>query len=91
MEPVRALSADERQRREVGEPAVALWVKALVTDRWPLSKPVTTKVFNPDKPKEPIEKTFTHYDIDDMTRQHAAYVLATIGEPGSTFGGVGLG
>lgn len=65
----------------VGEPATAYFAKALVTDRWPLSKPVTVEVFNPDNINKPIVKTFRHYDIDDMTRQHAAYVLATIGSP----------
>lgn len=65
----------------VGEPATAYFVKALVTDKWPLGKPVTAKVFNPDSPKQPIMRTFTHYDIDDVTRQHAAYVLAGIGAP----------
>jgi hypothetical protein len=65
----------------VGEPAVAYFVKPLVTDRWPLKEPVRTEVFNPDNPREPIHKTFTHYDIDNVTRQHAAHVLAMIGEP----------
>lgn len=65
----------------IGEPAVAYFTKALVTDRWPLKEPLTVEVFNPDNPKEPLKKTFTHYDIDDVTRQHAAYVLAAIGEP----------
>jgi len=63
----------------VGEPAVAYFVKPLVTDRWPLKEPVTAQVFNSDNPKQPLTKTFTHYDIDDVTRQHAAQVLAAIG------------
>lgn len=65
----------------VGEPAVAYFVKALVTDRWPLKEPMTVEVFNPDNPKRPFKKTYTHYDIDDVTRQHASYVLAAIGDP----------
>lgn len=65
----------------VGAPAVPYFAKALVTDKWPLREPVTTEVFNPDNPREPILKTFTHYDMDDMTRQHAAEVLAYIGAP----------
>jgi len=69
------------EARHVGEPAVAYFLKALVTDRWPLQEPLTVEVFNPDDPKHPIKKTFTHYDIDDVTRQHAAYVLAGIGAP----------
>jgi hypothetical protein len=71
--------ADEAQR--VGEPAVAYFAKALVTDRWPLGQPVTVEVFNPDNIDKPLLKTFTHYDIDDVTRQHAAQVLARIGPP----------
>jgi len=65
----------------VGEPAVAYFTKPLVTDLWPLEKPVTALVFNCNDPKKPIRKTFTKYDIDDMTRQHAAEVLAYIGPP----------
>lgn len=69
------------EAKVVGEPAVAYFTKPLVTDLWPLKKPVTVKVPNPDNLKKPITKTFSHYDIDDMTRQHAAQVLAGIGEP----------
>jgi len=65
----------------IGAPAVPYFTKALVTDRWPLKEPLTVEVFNPDNPNQPVKKTFTHYDIDDVTRQHAAYVLASIGEP----------
>ena len=65
----------------IGEPAVAYFAKVLVTDRWQLKEPLTVEVFNPDNPNKPIKKTFTHYDIDDITRQHATYVLAAIGEP----------
>jgi HEAT repeat protein len=66
--------------RRVGEPAVAYFAKALVTDKWPLKEPVTIEVFNPDNIAKPLTKTFTHYDMDDQTRQDAARVLATIGE-----------
>jgi hypothetical protein len=69
------------EAKVVGEPAVAYFTKPLVTDRWPLKEPMTVKVPNPDNLKRPITKTFTHYDIDDMTRQHAAQVLAAIGAP----------
>jgi hypothetical protein len=65
----------------IGEPAVAYFTKVLVTDRWELKEPLTVEVFNPDNPNRPLKKTFTHYDVDDVTRQHATYVLAAIGEP----------
>jgi hypothetical protein len=66
---------------KVGEPAVAYFAKALVTDRWPLQEPVTTSVFNADDPGKPLRRTFTHFEVDDMTRQHSARVLASIGPP----------
>ncbi len=69
------------EAKAVGEPAVAYFTKPLVTDLWPLPEPVTVQVFNPDNPREPIEKTFQHFDIDDLTRQHATFVLAAIGPP----------
>lgn len=69
------------EAKAVGAPATDYFVRALVTDRWPLSEPVTVKVFNPDNPNVPLSKTYTHFDMDDLTRQHAAYVLAGIGAP----------
>lgn len=75
------ISRVSTEAKHIGEPAVAYFAKALTTDRWPLKEPLTVEVFNPDNVNQPIKKTFTYYDVDDVTRQHAAYVLAAIGEP----------
>lgn len=65
----------------VGEPAVAYFAKTLVLDRWPLDKPVTVEIPDPDDLDRRIKRTFHHFVMDDMTRQFAARVLARIGTP----------
>jgi len=63
----------------IGEPAVAYFAKTLVTDRWPLSKPITTEIMDPNNLNKRIKKTFSHFEMDDTTRQYAARVIAAIG------------
>jgi hypothetical protein len=65
----------------VGEPAVAYFAKTLVTDKWPLSEPVTAEVVDPDNLNKRIKKTFYHFEMDDGTRRFAARILAAIGAP----------
>jgi hypothetical protein len=66
----------------VGEPAVGYFAKVLVIDRWPLKEPVTLEQFDPESgSNEPLRRTYTHFDIDDGTRQDAAKVLTRIGAP----------
>ena len=70
---------DEAAR--VGEPAVGYFARVLVLEHWPLKEPVTIEQFNPDRPAQPLKRTYDHFDIDDVTRQDAAKVLARIGAP----------
>jgi HEAT repeat protein len=65
----------------IGEPAVAYFAKALVTNRWPLKQPITTEIMDPDNLDKRIKKTFHHFEMDDETRRYAARVLAAIGPP----------
>jgi hypothetical protein len=70
-----------REAEHVGAPAVGYFLDLLVLDRWKLREAATTRVFNPDNAGRPLEQTVTHIEIDDVTRQNAAWVLAAIGEP----------
>lgn len=65
----------------IGGPAVAYFAKALVTDSWPLKKPITTEVMDPDDLNGRIKKTFHKFVMDDETRRWTAGVLAAIGDP----------
>ena len=65
----------------IGEPAVAYFAKTLVTDRWPLAKPITTEVMDPNNLNKRIKRTFHYFEMDDTTRHYAARVLAAIGPP----------
>lgn len=67
--------------QKIGEPAVAYFAKALVTDSWPLKKPITTEVMDPDDLNGRKKKTFTRFVMDDITRRWAAGVLAAVGAP----------
>jgi hypothetical protein len=69
-----------REAGYVGEPAVGYFADLLLLDRWPLREPKTTSVFDPDTGK-PKTITVTHLEIDDVSRQNAALVLAGIGAP----------
>ena len=60
----------------IGEPVVAYFAKALVTDSWPLKKPVTAEVMDPDDLNARIKKTFTKFVMDDETRRWTAGILA---------------
>jgi HEAT repeat protein len=65
----------------VGEPAAAYFAKPLVEDLVPLGREVVADVPDPDDPEKRIKRTFRHFQIDDLTRRHAAAVLAVIGPP----------
>ncbi|MDJ0973598.1 MAG: HEAT repeat domain-containing protein, partial [Planctomycetota bacterium] len=67
--------------QEIGEPAVAYFAKALVTDSWPLKRPITTEVMDPDDLNARKKKTFHQFVMDDETRRWTAGILASIGEP----------
>lgn len=64
----------------VGEPAVGYFADLLVLAKWPLRESKTTQVFDPETGK-PRATTITHLEIDDVSRQNAALVLAAIGAP----------
>lgn len=81
-----AMRRDEVQRvgREaavVGEPAVGYFADLLVLEKWPLREATVSTSFNPDNATQPLQRTVTHLEIDDVTRQDAALVLAAIGAP----------
>lgn len=67
--------------KEIGEPAVAYFAKALVTDSWPLKQPITTEVMDPDDLNARKKKTFHQFVMDDETRRWTAGILAEIGPP----------
>jgi hypothetical protein len=69
-----------REAGHVGEPAVGYFADLLLLDRWPLREPKTTSVFDPETGKAKTI-TVTHLEIDDVSRQNAAHVLAGIGAP----------
>jgi hypothetical protein len=61
--------------QKAGDPAAAYFTNLLALDSWPLKEPVRVK--QPDG----SVKEVTSWVNDDVTRQHAALVLAAIGEP----------
>ena len=69
-----------REAAYVGEPAVGYFADLLVLSKWPLREAKTTQVFDPETGK-PKSTTITHLEIDDVSRQNAALVLAAIGSP----------
>jgi hypothetical protein len=69
-----------REAGHVGEPAVGYFADLLLLERWPLREAKTTPVFDPETGKSKTI-TVTHLEIDDVSRQNAALVLAGIGPP----------
>ena len=69
-----------REAAHVGEPAVGYFADLLLLERWPLREAKTTPVFDPETGKSKTI-TVTHLEIDDVSRQNAALVLAGIGGP----------
>ena len=69
-----------REAAHVGEPAVGYFADLLLLERWPLREPKTSPVFDPETGKSKTI-TVTHLEIDDVSRQNAALVLAGIGAP----------
>ncbi|HVG93800.1 MAG TPA: HEAT repeat domain-containing protein, partial [Planctomycetota bacterium] len=61
--------------RVTGEPAAAYFANLLAIDTWPLKKPARVRQ------SDGSVKEVTAWVNDDVTRQHAALVLAAIGEP----------
>lgn len=77
----RQLARVAQNARVVGAPAVGYFAQCLVMDSWPLPRPITAEIIDPEDLDKRIRKTFHHFEMDDTTRRYAAQILATIGPP----------